>query len=129
MKYEKEHMRTWADRGFRVELYDTHTRGEGCHESKWIVEYSLFDDQFDKDKPVIGPVKLPVPLGTCVDADSVIEAAINWNSDDFGECVDERTRAWLDTDRIDELESVLSDMRSEEFPGRYWAEYHEREES
>lgn len=120
--YEKEHIRTWTDRGFRIELYDLHSQQEGSGRN--MVEYVLFDDEFDKVKPVIGPIKVPVPLCDAIDSDAVITFCLSWNSDDFLEA-EGRIQEWIDTGRIDQIENLHFMMIDTQFSVEYWRKYHE----
>lgn len=117
---KREHIRTWKDRGFRVEVYDTFmTHIVTCRR---VVEYELYDDQFDRKTPIIGPVKMTVPLYCEIDGDEVIAFALGWSREDFPVAVG-RLRIWLETGRIDQIEELhllLVDG------AEYWKDYHQR---
>lgn len=118
--YEREHMRTWQDRGFRVELYDTHEREPIT--GKNIVEFELFDEQIDHTVPMLGPIQLPVPRNVAVDADEVIRSAIHWYETDFPSPT-ERQQQWLDSQRVAQLTELFYEMSDEAGPV-YWEAYH-----
>lgn len=125
LMYAREHMRTWRERNFRLELYDMNQRQTSTGRN--FIEYELFDEEFDKSKPVIGPIKMPVPVTVAIDSDEVIAACINWQEADFIDA-NPRIRKWLNTLRLDVLTNLHFVMTDEALSENYWKCYHEANE-
>ena len=93
---DREVMRNFVADGFRVHLFDIHKREDGTGRN--LIEFVIYDDQFDKDNPVIGPVKKSVPVTESIDGDGTLCSCLHWHIDDF-KGLGGRTEQWVATDR------------------------------
>ncbi len=118
--YNKEHMRTWKDQGFRIELYDLNARQTDTGRN--LIEYVIFDEKFSK-KPIIGPIKVPIPVDVAIDADEVITACLLWDDDDF---LLTSGLNWSESGRLQEMQQLRFEMSEE--PVVYWSNYHSKED-
>ena len=108
---------TWRNQGFKLTLYDTHVpTGRG------IIADTLLAYRFsDRGKVIFAGDGFAPPLAVAIDSDECVTACLNLFTlrpgdldDEFFDGFTARQRRWVDSDRPDDLGTLVREMESSE---------------
>jgi hypothetical protein len=108
-------IRTWKRDGFKLVLYDTHVPTGRGFMADTLLAYRFSDG----GRVIFSGRGFAPPLGVAIDSDECVAACLfafclrpGDVEEEFFDGYTARQRAWLETDRVDELYALVRDVEA-----------------